>query len=228
MRMTKNGMQTDSLHFFYDAGGKPSIVEFNGTKYAYVQDLQGDVCQIIDENGHVVVEYTYDAWGKVLSTIGSMANTLGLIQPFRYRGYVYDVETGLYYLRSRYYNPEWQRFLNADAIIEANIYVYCNNCPVMCADTTGFYTEYPETYINALQAIYNYSIENKDNPKCIDSDEFLRRCEKFVGRFSYDTCQCAASIARNLEHGMSYTGMTTMFENNILEGTKMYIKEPLI
>ena len=60
----------------------------NGTKYAYVQDLQGDICQIVDASGNVVVEYTYDAWGKVLSTTGSMAGTLGTIQPFRYRGYV--------------------------------------------------------------------------------------------------------------------------------------------
>ena len=91
----------DKLHFIYDANNKPAIVEFNGTKYAYVQDLQGDICQIIDTNGAVVVEYTYDAWGKVLNVTGSMADSLGEIQPFRYRGYVYDVETGLYYLRSR-------------------------------------------------------------------------------------------------------------------------------
>ena len=79
----------------------PIIVGFNGTKYGYVQNLQGDICQIIDANGAVVVEYTYDAWGKVLNVTGSMAGTLGKIQPFRYRGYVYDVETRLYYLRCR-------------------------------------------------------------------------------------------------------------------------------
>ena len=92
----------DKLHFFYDASNKPAIVEFNETRYGYVQNLQGDICQIIDANGAVVVEYTYDAWGKVLNVTGSMADSLGEIQPFRYRGYVYDVETELYYLRSRY------------------------------------------------------------------------------------------------------------------------------
>ena len=65
----KNSDETinDSLHFFYDASNKPAVVDFNGTKYAYVHDLQGDICQIVDANGTVVVEYTYDAWGKVLN-----------------------------------------------------------------------------------------------------------------------------------------------------------------
>ena len=73
----------DKLHFFYDASNKPAIVEFNGTKYGYVQNLQGDVCQIVDTNGNVVVEYTYDAWGKVLNTTGSMAGSLGVIRALK-------------------------------------------------------------------------------------------------------------------------------------------------
>ena len=76
----------DELHFFYDASNKPAIVDFNGTKYGYVQNLQGDIIQIIDANGAVVVEYTYDAWGKVLGVNGTMAGSLGTIQPFRCRG----------------------------------------------------------------------------------------------------------------------------------------------
>ena len=120
----KNSDETinDSLHFFYDASNRPAIVEFNEVKYAYVHDLQGDICQIVDANGTVVVEYTYDAWGKVLNVTGSMASTLGTIQPFRYRGYVYDVETAFYYLRNRYYNSYYDRFLNTDSIID---YVIC-------------------------------------------------------------------------------------------------------
>ncbi len=74
----------------------------------------------------------------------TMAGTLGTIQPFRYRGYVYDVETGLYYLKSRYYNPETGRFLNADIIIQDNLLVYCNNNPINRADTSGNY-DYPTT-----------------------------------------------------------------------------------
>ena len=92
----------------------------------------------------MVVEYTYDAWGRLLSTTGSMANTLGLHNPLRYRGYVYDRETGLYYLQSRYYNPEWGRFINADnypstgqGLLGNNMFAYCNNNPVIRADSGG-------------------------------------------------------------------------------------------
>ena len=92
----------------------------------------------------MVVEYTYDAWGRLLSTTGSMANTLGLHNPLRYRGYVYDRETGLYYLQSRYYNPEWGRFINADGLISTgqglignNMYAYCLNNPINHKDNTG-------------------------------------------------------------------------------------------
>lgn len=61
-----------------------------------------------------MVSYTYDAWGKMISKTGTLATTLGMLQPFRYRGYIFDEETGLYYLRSRYYNPNLCRFINAD------------------------------------------------------------------------------------------------------------------
>ena len=128
---------TDTLHFWYDAQGRPAIVEYNGTKYAYIHILQGDIVGIIDSTGAEVVQYTYDAWGKVLSTAGTMATTLGTVQPFRYRGYVYDVETGLYYLRSRYYNPEWGRFINADVLMKGNLFAYCKDKPIIGFDPDG-------------------------------------------------------------------------------------------
>jgi len=120
-------------------------VEWNNgvttAKYAYIQDLQGDIVGIVDGNGTEVVKYIYDAWGKLLSTTGSLAATLGTIQPFRYRGYVYDVETGLYHLRSRHYQAEWSRFINADDTSYAydgdNYYTYCLNDPVDRDDPDG-------------------------------------------------------------------------------------------
>ena len=101
----------------------------------------------------MVVEYTYDAWGKVLSTTGSMAGTLGTIQPFRYRGYVYDVETGLYYLRSRYYSPKSNRFINADSVLEGiSLFSYCENKPLLRLDSNGFdSTLYVSDYDVALR-----------------------------------------------------------------------------
>ena len=112
-------------------------MQFNGTKYAYIHNLQGDIVGLIDTSGTEVVKYTYDAWGKVLSTTGSLAATLGTVQPFRYRGYVYDVETELYYLRSRYYSPIWKRFINSDKLIENNLFNYCFSCPVSLIDPNG-------------------------------------------------------------------------------------------
>ena len=91
-----------------------------------------------------MVEYTYDAWGKLLSTTGSMAAMLGLHNPLRYRAYVYDPETGLYYVSSRYYDPEIGRFINADVLVSTgqgllgnNMFAYCVNNPVNMADPTG-------------------------------------------------------------------------------------------
>ena len=88
-----------------------------------------------------MVEYAYDAWGNPISTTGSMASTLGNDNPFRYRGYYYDEETGLYYLNSRYYNPHWGRFINADSyggtiggLLSHNVFAYCSNNPVMYRD----------------------------------------------------------------------------------------------
>ena len=119
-------------------------VFYNGTPYYYVTNLQGDVIAILSPMGALVVQYTYDAWGNVLSTTGSMASTLGTLNPIRYRGYVYDQESGLYYLQSRYYDPEMGRFLNADALVSTggllgnNMFAYCGNNPVMGYDPGGY------------------------------------------------------------------------------------------
>ena len=141
-----NGSNT--LHFFYDAQNKPAVVLFNGAAYAYLYNLQGDVIALVDANGSKVVEYKYDAWGRPLSKAGTLATTLGTLQPFRYRGYIFDEETGLYYLRSRYYNPNLCRFINADDV-EAlgadgdingyQLFIYCMNDPVNNRDEAGYW-----------------------------------------------------------------------------------------
>ena len=138
---------SNSLHFFYDAQNKPAVVLFNGTAYAYLYNLQGDVIALVDANGSKVVEYKYDACGRPLSKAGTLATTLGTLQPFRYRGYAYDEETCCYYLYNRYYSPKWSRFINADAanlivdtsdeVLGANLFSYCENDPVNCHDESG-------------------------------------------------------------------------------------------
>ena len=91
-----------TLHFYYDAQSRPAVATYNGTDYAYLYSLQGDVIALVDGSGAKVVEYSYDAWGKPTGKTGTLSSTVGTVQPFRYRGYVYDKDTGLYYLRSRY------------------------------------------------------------------------------------------------------------------------------
>jgi RHS repeat-associated protein len=126
-----------TLRIGYDALGSPLTVNFNGTTYFYTVNLQGDVIAILDTEGNAVVTYTYDAWGHPTGGSGSLWSTLGCYNPLRYRGYVYDFETGLYYLQSRYYNPQTGRFLNADGytstsqcITDDNMFAYCDNNPV--------------------------------------------------------------------------------------------------
>ncbi len=136
----------DEMHFFYDAQNRPTMVEFNGTLYSYVHNFQGDIVGIVDSSGNLVVEYAYDAWGRHLA-VGNVTAAyakLAILNPFRYRGYVYDEETGLYYLRSRYYEPGLSRFVIPDIIIgeisalqSHNTYLYCDNRPMICADPDG-------------------------------------------------------------------------------------------
>ena len=136
----------DSLHFFYDAQNKPAIVEFNGAAYAYLYNQQDNIIGLVDNAGVQVVSYSYDAWGQIINTTGSLANTLGKLNPFKYRGYIYDEETGLYYLRSRYYNPDLCRFINADDVESMGadgdingyqLFIYCMNDPVNLKDEAG-------------------------------------------------------------------------------------------
>ena len=137
---------SDEMHFFYDAQSRPAMVDFNGVVYSYVHNLQGDIVGILDNAGSLVVEYKYDAWGKptLVRTLTTAYEALAELNPFRYRGYVYDEETELYYLRSRYYSPEHEKFLNADGIIgighgllKHNLFAYCFNMPVRLKDTNG-------------------------------------------------------------------------------------------
>ncbi len=137
----------DRLHFFYDGFSCPAKVEFNGIMYTYVQNLQGDIVAVVDNEGNKVVEYMYDSWGKLLGTVGSLANTLGKMNPIRYRGYIYDEESNRYYVQSRYYNPDWNRMISADEqetvlasppeLTDRNVYAYCDNDPVSRDDDGG-------------------------------------------------------------------------------------------
>ena len=135
---------TETLNYYYDASGTPMAVEYNGTMYYYVTNLQGDIVAILNTSGTTVATYTYDAWGNILTTSGTLATSLGTANSLRYRGYVFDSETNLYYLQSRYYDPEMGRFINADAfastgqgLLGNNMFAYCGNNPINYVDPSG-------------------------------------------------------------------------------------------
>ena len=111
----------ETVSYLYDNSGSLATVMDSGsgvtTTYYYVTNLQGDVIAILDSTGTMVVNYHYDAYGVLLQTGGTMAATLGILNPLTYRGYVYDHETGLYYLQSRYYNPTIRQFISPDAFV---------------------------------------------------------------------------------------------------------------
>ena len=137
------------MDFYYDEGGKLFDFSYNGIPY-YTKNLQSDIIRILDRDGSQVVSYVYDSWGKLISTSGSLAETVGVQNPFRYRGYYYDVETGFYYLQSRYYDPVTGRFINSDSLIGStgelnthNMFAYCGNEPINRVDPAGFAWYYP-------------------------------------------------------------------------------------
>jgi RHS repeat-associated protein len=150
-------------------------VQHGSEKYFYRHNAQGDVIALLDTSGKVVVKYEYDAWGscKVFDAQGNditykendetrvlYKNELGNLNPFRYRGYYYDVETGLYFLKTRYYDPEIGRFITIDdlqyldpeTINGLNLYAYCGNNPIMAVDPEG--TKWWKTkFLKALATI---------------------------------------------------------------------------
>ena len=158
---SSSGAETPNhfLVYLYDENGAPVGLQYRNKSdaknvfytYYFEKNLQGDIIAIYTENGTKIGSYTYDAWGNCTvstesGTTTSQKRIVRTLNPFRYRGYYYDTDTGLYYLQSRYYNPQWGRFLNADyaevmsdngSLSDKNLFVYCDNNPVMRKDEDG-------------------------------------------------------------------------------------------
>ena len=106
-----------------------------------------NIIGLLDARGAEIAVYTYDAWGNVIASTGTDSG-IGAVNPLLYRGYYYDSELGMYYLRSRYYDPGVKRFINADDIeilfknqqniLENNLCIYCFNNSVNCEDSSGY------------------------------------------------------------------------------------------
>ena len=113
--------------------------------YYFEKNLQGDIIAVYNASGTKLVSYTYDAWGNCTTTYYNGGGSTGAqYNPFRYRGYYYDSDLGLYYLNSRYYDSNTGRFINADGyastgqgLLGNNMYVYCGNNPIIRNDKSG-------------------------------------------------------------------------------------------
>ena len=144
------------FYYSYDANGILYNVRYTltdgGTEYSYyyTHNSRGDIVGIYNGVGELKAHYEYDAWGNVISITDNNGNAItnpnhvGNLNPFRYRGYYQDTETGLYYLMSRYYDAVTHRFINADgyfqagtSILDGNTFTYCANNPIYSSDPTG-------------------------------------------------------------------------------------------
>jgi len=152
--------ETDGEMTYFNRGADGlASFEKGGNVYCYKRNMLGDVLSVINDSGTEIAKYVYDAWGnhKVLvledgayveeptTELGQSYLAIAECNPFRYRGYYYDEESGLYYLNTRYYDPEVGRFINADDISEAdpetinglNLFAYCYNNPIKYFDPNG-------------------------------------------------------------------------------------------
>lgn len=155
---TANGL-TAVISYLYDSNDEVYGFTYNNKTYIYVKTIQGDVGGIINATDNIAcIGMIYDAWGNVTYDYNEELDSLGKLEAMivaamnsiMYRGYFYDYETGLYYLQSRYYDPEVGRFINADdtnilrnttgTINGANLFAYCNNDPVLDSDPSGLLT----------------------------------------------------------------------------------------
>lgn len=141
----------DVLYYIHNNMNQLIGFKYNDDLYYYIKNIQNDIIGILDSNYKIVVKYTYDSWGNNVSIkdgngndISNNENHIGNINPFRYRSYYYDKETKLYYLNSRYYNPNWGRFINADGIIcsnsditSLNLFSYVSNDFINKVDENG-------------------------------------------------------------------------------------------
>ena len=143
-RLNANGGVETFIYYIYDASGIAGFF-VNDSYYYFTKNLFGDIIGIKNEANELVASYTYNAWGEC--TIGTNVDGIANLNPFRYRGYYYDTETGFYYLQTRYYDPDICRFISADdleilgdlasVVGQLNLYAYCGNNPIMFVDPTG-------------------------------------------------------------------------------------------
>lgn len=146
--ITFEKMGNSMIYYIRNTAGELLGLKYNNQLYYYKKNYQQDIIGIYNSSYEEIVKYKYDSWGNIISITDNNnqeitdVTNIGLINPFRYRSYYYDTETNLYYLNSRYYNPKWGRFINADIMISKdkhskNLFVYCDNNPISRTEVDG-------------------------------------------------------------------------------------------
>ena len=172
IQLVKEEWGNNVMIFLYDATGSPVGMQYRNSTYAegdwdiyyYEKNLQGDIVAVYNSFGTKLVTYEYDAWGDIsyVTYSNGGASTSVVHNPLRYRGYYYDDDLDLYYLATRYYDPEVCRFITADHpaylgangdLVSYNLYAYCSNNPVMFVDPTGHMPEWMKWTVIGTAAV---------------------------------------------------------------------------
>lgn len=182
-----------TARFIYDSWGElRGFILNNAAAYLYLKNAQGDITGIVNENGEIILSYSYDVWGNVTFSATSISNmllavTLSSVNPFTYRGYCYDFDIGMYYLQSRYYDPQICRFINADStdylgatgsLLSYNLFAYCENDPMGMLDYNGY----------AASGFPNTTDKNKIINTCIKTFESSSNKKLFSNSYSKINC----------------------------------------
>ena len=189
---------TTEFYYYYNSFGNLAGIKYvqNGTEYMVyaVCNMRGDVEDLYWGSGNLACHYTYDTWGNVISVTDingkeiTNANHIGLMNPIRYRGYYFDSEIGMYYLQSRYYNPQVGRFINSDdqiadvggSVLGFNVFAYCVNNPVNMSDDTGNWPKWvgqATSWVNKkiIQPVKNFFSSTKQSSLVASSHDVNRR-----------------------------------------------------
>ena len=204
---------TDTLSYLYAPNGEMLGVRRNQYNYYFMRNVQGDVIGLYNCYGEINSRYVYDSWGKLISVTDANGNAItsethiANLNPIRYRGYYYDTETGLYYLQSRYYDPEIGRFLNADKYISTgqglngcSMFTYCGNNPINNLDPTG------SSFISWMKNSLN------------NAKSYVKTVSKKIGK---STLSFLKSFTASFGYGTGFRGSASVGNITISGGIKM-------
>lgn len=217
----KNG--NNIIYYIYSENNGIIGFKYNQNTYLYLKNIQGDIIGIMDENLNIVANYQYDSYGKIVSItdasgndVSTNENHIANINPFRYRGYYYDRETGLYYLGSRYYNPDWGRFINADHFftissnnLSTNLFIFALNNPINYYDENGYLFKKIKQKLNKMWNDLKETVTNVVNnaKDCINA--LIGFDVTVPGKKDYSTIYDNAGIKVSEVKSSNYTKSTS-------------------